>query len=335
VKRLRLIYEQLEEAKHYLQRGSSLHLRLALILTDNVGELLMFNALERTFSHDDFLEPLRRNSELLGIELDEGLQLRYSAEERAKAETEFEPMVRLLRDRLSKLSPSDATVLRIAHSLRRDAFHRGQLRAEILGPIAHLLFRTVVRLTETLGIADVVHTFPLDEEEKDFMGRFGLRDNLFHNSAETRGIVAKRLLEGTEFDLGSFRRTLTDELVGRTEVSLKQLSAICDEGRENEQLLRYQFAQEFRPQEKPLEWSDFDKVFVEWKNSATPKVTVEWLRQFRDEVARKLNSKDASQVLASYWGMDKLFAPKEDFVDKLDTDVDRATQFQIDIARGK
>ena len=70
MKRLRLIYEQLDEAKTYLLRGSLLNLRLALILADNAAELLMFNVLESNFSRDDWLRPLRKNYEKLGLRLD-------------------------------------------------------------------------------------------------------------------------------------------------------------------------------------------------------------------------------------------------------------------------
>jgi len=43
---VRLIYEQIEEAKKYILGGSLLQLRLALILVDNVVELMMYRELE-------------------------------------------------------------------------------------------------------------------------------------------------------------------------------------------------------------------------------------------------------------------------------------------------
>lgn len=101
VQRLRLIYEQLEEAKAYLLRGSLLNLRLALILSDNTAELLLYDALEKTFDRDDWLRPLRMNYQLAGWRLDSAIAVKYPEEERAKAEKELEPMVQLAQHRLS------------------------------------------------------------------------------------------------------------------------------------------------------------------------------------------------------------------------------------------
>jgi hypothetical protein len=336
MKRLRLIYEQLDEAKTYLLRGSLLNLRLALILTDNAAELLMFNVLENKFSRDEWLRPLRKNYEKLGLPLDPVLRPKYSDEERARAEKEFEPMVRLLQHRLSQLSYSDATILRIAHRLRRDAFHRGQLREDILEPIVRLLFTTVVRLTESQPLGTVVMEFPLDEDVKVFLRRFGVEEAFLSYSEETRNKFATKLLEGAEFDMESFRTALTEDIVGRTEALLNQLSAFYDDDSlKNEELLRYQFWQENAAQGECPRGSAFDAAFATWKTDATPIVTVEWLRQFKGNVPHKLQSQHPSQVLAGYWGLEREFAPKEDFVERHVAAVDSAVQLQLDIARGK
>lgn len=336
MKRLRLIYEQLEEAKSYLLRGSLFNLRLALILTDNVGELLMFNALENRFSRDDWLHPLRKNTEQLRITLDPVLQPKYSAEERARAEKEFEPMVRLLQHRLTELSTADATVLTIAHRLRRDAFHRGQLREDILAPIVRLLFTTVVRLTESLRFASIVQVLPLDDDDKAFLRRFEIRDESFDYGDETKNKFVAKLVEGAEFELESFRTALSDDLVGRIQALLNQLKAFYeDDGQKNEELLRYQFWQENKARDKKLDRSVFDAAFAAWKATAIPIATVEWLGWFQRAVPRKLKSQHPSQVLASYWGMDKELAPKEDFIEQHVSDLDEAIQHQIDISRGK
>src|ERR1700733_74432 len=179
MKRLRLIYEQLEEAKAYLLRGSLFNLRLALILSDNTAELLLYNALKKTFDRDDWLRPLRMNYQLAGWPLDSAIAVKYSEEERAKAEKEFEPMVQLAQHRLRLISASDATVLRIAHRLRRDAFHRGQVREDILGPIVRLLFATVVSIAQSVEFADLVQKFPPEDGDEAFLQRFGLEVRTF------------------------------------------------------------------------------------------------------------------------------------------------------------
>ena len=54
VERVRLIYEQLEEAKRLIREGSAPKLRLALILLDNAAELLMYRELRKQFAKDDY-----------------------------------------------------------------------------------------------------------------------------------------------------------------------------------------------------------------------------------------------------------------------------------------
>jgi hypothetical protein len=50
VERVRLIYEQIEEAKRFLVKGFLLDLRVSLILRDNAAEVLMFKELEHVFA---------------------------------------------------------------------------------------------------------------------------------------------------------------------------------------------------------------------------------------------------------------------------------------------
>lgn len=337
MKRVRLIYEQLEEAGAYLRRGSLFHLRLALILTDNVGELLMFNALEDVFLREDrLLRPLRNTAEQIGMPVDPDLLPKYSPEERTRAEAEFEPMIRLLEHNLGRLPSRDARVLRIGHELRRDAFHKGQLREEILGPIVRLLFITVAGMTESFPLTQIT-VAPLDAEDKEFLCRFGIEfKGMFNYSEETRKQLSTKLLDGIKLDLESFKAALVDDLVGRVQSLISGLAGFYDSDAQNDQeLFLYQCWKECTVQGKKANRKEMAEVFAKRKTTATPLVTTGWLRRFQASVPRKLNSSDSSHVLAAYWGLDKEFEPKEKFIDQHLADVDEAIQFQIDLARGK
>ena len=78
-----------------LQRNL-LDTRLALILLDNVAELLMYRELRHTFAWNDSIMP-RINIQVPGIEFPTPP---YSPEERRQAEREFDPKVKLLSHRL-------------------------------------------------------------------------------------------------------------------------------------------------------------------------------------------------------------------------------------------
>ena len=341
MQRLRLIFEQLEEAKAYLLRGSLFNLRLALILADNIAELLLYNALKRTFDRDDWLRPLRVNYQLAGWPLDSAIAVKYPEEERAKAEKEFEPMVQLAQHRLGLISTSDATILRIAHRLRRDAFHRGQVREDILGPIVRLLFATVVGIAESVEFADLVQKFPPEDGHEAFLQRFGLEVRAFWCDDGYKRKLGAVLLKDAEFNFDEFRAVLTNDLAGRVEAAINQVDYFFKEDEQNEALLRRQFTVgipvEVRVaiRDSKRHVHELDRQFDIWRKTAVPLVTREWLLRFRDGVPRKLNSRQPSQVLATYWGLDKKFSPIESFIDDYVAAIDNAIQMEIDIRRGK
>jgi hypothetical protein len=341
MQRLRLIYEQLEEAKAHLLRRSLFNLRLALILADNTAELLLYNVLQRTFSRDDSLRPLRKNYELAGWPIDSAIAVKYSEEEQARAEKEFEPMVQLVQRRLRLISASEATVLRIAHRLRRDAFHRGQIREDILGPIVRLLFATVVGLAQSEHFADLVQKFPPEDGDVAFVERFGLDVKNFWCDDDYKRKFGIVLLKDAEFNSDEFRATLTNDLAGRVEAAINQVSAFFDEKEQTEALLRRQFTMgipvEVRVaiRDSEAHVQELDRQFAVWRKTAIPLVTREWLLRFREGVPRKLNSRHPAQVLATYWSLDKKFSPIEAFIEDYLAAIDRAIQLEIDIARGK
>jgi hypothetical protein len=140
---IRLIYEQLEAARNHLRRSTLLDYRLALILADNVAELLMYRELDYRFRFDDSLMP--RSHPLYPEYTKKGLGPKYTLEERQAAEREFEPKLRLLV-RLKQIPTEDRLVLGICHRFRGSAFHRGELRHDIVAHVSKLLYVTTVRL---------------------------------------------------------------------------------------------------------------------------------------------------------------------------------------------
>lgn len=272
--------------------------------------------------------------------MDSAIALKYSEKERAESEKEFAPMVKLIQHRLGLISGSDATVLRIAHRLRRDAFHRGQIREDILDPILRLLFATVVGLAQSVYFADLVQTFPPADGDEAFLQRFGLDKN-FGCDDDYKKKLGAVLLRGAEFNFDEFRSALRDDLAGRMEATINQVSAFFDEAEQDKALLRRQFVNGL-PLEDRLASRDteahrrrLDQQFDDWRKTAVPLVTREWLLRFRESISRKLNSREPSQVLATYWGLDKKFSPIEAFVEEYVADIDDAIQMEIDIARGK
>jgi hypothetical protein len=72
MERLRLLYEQIEEAKRLMMTGTEPNLRLSLILLDNAAQLVMYRELEYRFAFDDALRRIgssRKKTEHLYAEV--------------------------------------------------------------------------------------------------------------------------------------------------------------------------------------------------------------------------------------------------------------------------
>ena len=130
MQRVRLVYEQIEEAKNYLTGGSLLQFRLALILLDNAAELMMHRELEYQFAWDEHRMPKWEPARTEWMRSERGPK--YTDEERKRSEQEFEPKLRILCLRLGRISEDDRRILCVCHKLRCGAFHRGHIRAQIL-----------------------------------------------------------------------------------------------------------------------------------------------------------------------------------------------------------
>lgn len=82
--RIRLTYEQIEAAKLHLLTRSVLGCSLALILLDNVAEILMHRELETRFAFDDHLTPKWEPARTEWLNLGHGPK--YSLAERRDAQ---------------------------------------------------------------------------------------------------------------------------------------------------------------------------------------------------------------------------------------------------------
>src|SRR5712691_1089288 len=160
---VRLIYEQIEEAKRYLL-GCSLHqVRPALILLDNAAELLMYRELQHEFALKDGWEPQWEPARTEWIRA--GLGPKHTDEERKNSDKEFEPKLRILHFRLNRISEDDRKILSVCHKLRCEAFHRAHLRPQILEHVCKLLYQTVADVTVKLPVK--VYSIPGGEVYKD------------------------------------------------------------------------------------------------------------------------------------------------------------------------
>jgi hypothetical protein len=313
MERIRLLYEQIEEAKRLMLSGTLTSLRLALILLDNVAELIMHRELSYRFAQDDYYARLTAPSER-----------KYSNEERRKAEREFRPMVKLLQ-KLAMISEKQATVLCVCHEMRRDAFHRGEMNPTILRPVTELLFQIVCELANTFPM----HSYSIagglpDRENADFMARFGLDRPDTLGDEKTKESIYRKLIEGIAFDF-HLSQTLSDDLQERITGIVDGLAYLNDSNSDRDALdhnLRYtQFWRERGAEvmKKAHEQGrapkdDLDVAYREWSENPGAHYTMAKIERWERQASAVGHAKHPADALAKYIGIERLIAPLEEDV---------------------
>jgi hypothetical protein len=119
--------EQLGEACRQISKKTPTGARLALLLTDNLVELLMYKKVTDIFLR----ERLRARQ-----------APKYSDEKKRKEELQRQSRFSQIRD----LSQDEAEVLKVCHGLRNEAYHIGVIREPIIVSVSATYFCLVCAL---------------------------------------------------------------------------------------------------------------------------------------------------------------------------------------------
>jgi len=310
---IRLIYEQLEAGKRQLLDTSLLGSRLALILLDNVAELLMYRALTIQFGFDDSFRPYGEPA------LSEWSKRRkYTPEERKAAEREFEPKTHILHMRLKKISSDDFIILNTCHRLRNEAFHSGTLRERILQQVSTLLFTTVVGLTLTLPIqAYRLPNPPLSNEDASFLERFGFKSAHSLISDQARKQFAEYLLADVLFDNSVFTSTLSDDLSERIYRVIETLGYLGETEDRSQIDRNLQYTQFWRQLGAKLvadgvREPELEGEYQKWQADGHARFSLRKLDGWQRQAKAIGNRPTPAGALAHYSGIDKRLAPLED-----------------------
>ncbi len=330
---VRLIYEQIEEAKRQLTAGSLLRLRLALILLDNAAELMMYRELEHEFAWCDQSMPKWEPARTEWLE--HGFGPKYTPEERRDAGKEFDPKARILALPLRRITADERDVLYVCHKFRCEAFHRGHLRREILLPVCKLLYLTVAALTVKLWPRSYLlpSTNP-HPDDAGFLARFGIANALSLTTDEGREQLRRVLMEDIVLDAGELCHVLSADLTERLENTIGNLAYLGETDDDTEIDHNLQYTQFWREQgaelaKRGLREPDLTKAFETWKGAGKARYTLAkirfWLRR-AENISRR---KNPARALVEYWAIEKRFATFEkdvaeavvDYEDRIDAEI--------------
>ena len=330
---IRLIYEQIEQAKKYLMNGSLLQLRLALILLDNAAELLMHRELQLRFSWDDEMMPKWEPARTEWISA--GLGAKYTDEERRDSEKEFEPKLRILHLRLKKISDDDRKVLCVSHKLRCEAFHRGHIRPQILAQVSRVLFTTVVELTVKLPLQEYrIPGGDLDSDNAAFLERFGFRDAYALGTDEGRLKLKRKLGEGVGIDPLELAHALSSDLIQRVDETIEGLAYVggAEDRTKIDHNLQYtQFWREIGSHmlKNGIYEPQLREEFKARQLAGRAKFTLSKIERWRRMAHAIAHYVNPAVALDHYWAIDKRFAPLEQDVAQTVSRYDDDVNMQI------
>jgi hypothetical protein len=269
---------QLLRASDFLASRSALDARLALVLSDNVIEVLMYERVLLEFAYDD--ERIRYRS-----------SPKFPVEQRVEVTKYFGKKVGFCSTYLGLISSDYAEILRIAHELRNEAYHTGLLREQIIRPVALTHFRVVCRIAPQLWRGS--YRMPRREEATAFLSRFGVPGEMFF--PQTYAELCD-LLRGRVDDPSPLAKSLSGDLLRLTEDIEDSLHLLAADGRQeslDDVLKRVQFIN------SAVAVSTFDE-FQRAYEQFDPPIKFERILAWKKRAAKLASDENDAHALAKY-----------------------------------
>ncbi|MCZ7400238.1 MAG: hypothetical protein O8C62_11305 [Candidatus Methanoperedens sp.] len=197
------VIEQIEEAAVQIDKQTITGSRLALILIDNVIEILMYDLTKAELSLEDYEMIIK------GTFNDKFYDF--------KAKTKF-----LVND--EKISENQKEILNICHNFRNEAYHLNELRVGIISEIVKLYFQICCDITPKF-----FGHIPSNIENNSIFSKYEI---LGFNSLFSRGKLEelmKKFRAGREFDQKNFSKSLALDIEVRVKKvcgSMKEIQKV-------------------------------------------------------------------------------------------------------------
>lgn len=175
--KFREFIEILEACQGFISSSSPVKIRLAIILLDNLAEVLMYHKCKDILEHDDYFKRF--------------VAARYSNADRDRVDKDFAGKVWFLSKKVDLLPGDDATVLRVGHAYRNAAFHRDEHNPQANRVIVVIAFEVACRL---LSIAYGDNTLSgRDESVERWLRTYGIDQPYLEYGPASRHIGAHLL----------------------------------------------------------------------------------------------------------------------------------------------
>lgn len=345
IEKFRLAVEQLEICRDLIKSSSDTKARIAIILLDNIAEVLMYRHCFETFSSADFTKFI--------------VPQRFPSKTRREVLKYFDEKVVLFQTELKLIPNTDAIVLRIGHSYRNAAFHRDMHNQATISMLARILFKTVCSLFAKVydnGISEFYRN-----KRFKWLSTYGLLSNQV-SYAQAAAAIAKKLKGGIQTTLPTARKAFASDIENRL-AALEELVRHNLPSAEEEFLDRTIKAFEFLEKglEEPLSQSYREAIYSVTSGSKaavsgeelltlessykqemqqvleafTPTVTWKSILELQSLVIKLRNAQSVDSLLEQYQKMDEALSKFERYLDQAANEWDREIQLEIDRRLGK
>lgn len=329
---MRYIYTCIEQldlaARQLADSNTASYGRFALILTDNIVELLLHRFCTDAVSRDQRsfnrtpAFTVKERAELVGRHFDP--KAKHCAREAAISQAELE-------------------FIRIAHSFRNEAYHTGLVHDAIIWDVAWAYHDLACLL---FGRWPINSWTTASEKVSDAVVRHFGNDNPYMRDATRRERPAASLAALKPRATRTLSEALSSALTARVDATIDSLQFLVSEDRHhrNEAAVVFdvQFYAYINSDESPVlglrteaTFHEYHRVVEELQRSWRPKYPTSPLPRFRDRAVKIARDADPSKALVKYEGLVKEMESFETMVTDAAREADWAIQQAIDEARGR
>lgn len=328
MKRVIGLVEQLEEAFFQLNKRTAVGARLALLLVDNLVELLMYEEAKFVLSLYALLDGLPTPQ-------------KYPPKKRRDVLDHFNPKVNFLVRDEHRISEDEGELIKSGHRFRNEAYHIGALRQSILIPVSQTYFMVACTLLPRLGCSGGVTYHGSDEleEAEAFLqvhGVLGVRQI----DESTLNLICASMGRNQSCSTEELAVALSTYLIGRLDKLASDIEFLRKTlaGPTAGDVLKFLqfYASELKPLGDPsLLCEDEDARVDRLWESYRPPVTVSTLSGWRDRADRLAKIGRPGLALRTFWCIDDESTPLAQEVNDAVEQVDKHIQREIDLRLGK
>ncbi|MBI5103000.1 MAG: hypothetical protein HZB33_14380 [Nitrospirae bacterium] len=300
MKEIRKDIEQLKEVAGQLEKATPTSARIALLLLDNLVELLMYKKIRLEFMSDS--------------EYGRIIPPKYSSKKRKDVIEYFNEKVNFLITEIRNINEDEGAVIKCAHFFRNEAYHNGVLKEPVILNITRTYFEAACHLFPRLWIK--AYSYSSDADVKSFLSEFDIQEAGI--TTENLSKVCERILTGNKCSTEELCIRLSQYLVQRIDESLEHLNFLASNSMRKETvdviLRRMQFVEMLAKFDFPYTDEGFQQL-IKTQNELwptyKPQITTKRFERWKERALLLNKEKMPGAALKKFLNLEKEYLPIE------------------------